>query len=117
MKDKLPKDKYPDDEPVPRRNAGQLPDELLPGQTNDESASSSHAVGTPGGGAAGGGLGGTNLGDGSPDEATNLDDAMGSGIHDHVDDTVSDDQPQSGSAGGAVGGTPAGKRVKPRQRF
>lgn len=116
MGTKLPKDKYPDD-PAPRRHAGQLPDELLPGQTNEESGGSTHAIGTPGGGAAAGGLGGSNLGDGSPDDAKNLDDALASGIHDHVGDTIDDDEPQSGSAGGAVGGTPAGKRVKPKHRF
>src|SRR5580704_2860391 len=40
-----------------------------------------HATGTPGGGLATGGLAGTNVGDGDPDNA-DLENAMGSGIHD-----------------------------------
>ena len=106
-----------DDKEDQRRRAGQLPDELLPGQTNDDPPGT-HAAGTPGGGAAAGGLAGTNLGNGSPDDVENLDDALASGLDDHSGDTVdSGDEPQSGRAGGAVGGTPANKRIKPRQQF
>jgi hypothetical protein len=67
-------------------------------------------VGTPGGGTASGGLAGTNAGDGDPDNV-DLEDAMGSGIHD--DEREDKDQPPyAGPAGGAVGGTPAEKRAK-----
>ena len=45
----------------------------------------SHAIGTPGGGTSSGGLAGTNFGDGSVEDEADLEDAMGSGIHD--DDT------------------------------
>src|SRR5437016_5680054 len=70
----------------------------------------SHAAGTPGGGAASGGLAGTNVGDGDPDNV-DLEDALGSGIHDTSGEDA-DQPPYSGSAGGAVGGTPAGKRAR-----
>jgi hypothetical protein len=104
---------------APPRLAGLRPDELAPGQNSDDH--DTLAAGTAGGGLAAGGLGGTNLGDGSPDDETDLENAFGSGIYDDVDRAdergrVGGEEPQSGRAGGAVGGTPAGKRVKPRQK-
>jgi hypothetical protein len=69
-----------------------------------------HATGTPGGGLATGGLAGTNIGDGDPDNA-DLENAMGSGIHDSAGEEL-DLPPYSGNAGGAVGGTPAEKRAR-----
>ena len=99
---------------VPPRRAGLRADELLPGQSNEgDDVGGIHAVGTPGGGSALGGLGGTNVGDGSADDVE-LDDMMGSGVHDDDEDEQSREEPQSGRSGGAVGGTPAGKRSRPR---
>jgi len=98
-----------EDAEVPRRRAGLRSDELLPGESNDDSTGRD-AVGTAGGGLASGGLGGTNAADGAPDDA-DLEDAMTSGIHDHSGDKEETDEPEAGHAGGAVGGTPAGKRA------
>jgi hypothetical protein len=95
------------------RLAGQLPDELLPGENSGDAARDVYAAGTAGGGLAAGGLAGTNSGDGSPEDA-DLEQAMGAGEHDHSGDRIADDEPQSGRSGGAVGGTPAGKRVRPK---
>jgi hypothetical protein len=68
-----------------------------------------HAAGTPAGGTAAGGLAGTNIGDGSPDNA-DLEDALGSGIHDTAGEE--EDEPgYAGPRGGAVGGTPAQGRA------
>jgi hypothetical protein len=104
------------DDDWPRRLAGILPDELEPGQSNEDPDLGQEAIGTPGGGAASGGLAGVNLGDGSPDEV-DLGRAMHCGRLDHSGDTVDDDdEPQSGRSGGAVGGTPAGKRGRGRNK-
>jgi hypothetical protein len=65
-------------------------------------AADSHAAGTPGGGTASGGLAGTNVGDGDPDNA-DLEDALGSGVH----DSAGEEEDRPPYAGGAVGGTPA----------
>jgi hypothetical protein len=62
-----------------------------------------YAAGTPGGGSEFGGLAGSNEGDGSPEEA-NLEEVMGSGIH---EPEAEGDAPYGGFTGGAVGGTPA----------
>jgi hypothetical protein len=98
----------------PVRRAGLRADELLPGQSiDDNGADDHHAIGTPGGGLAAGGMAGTNEGDGSAEDA-DLENAMSSGLHDNVGDTIEDDEPQSGRSGGAVGGTPAGKRTSPK---
>jgi len=71
-----------------------------------------HAAGTPGGGTAVGGLAGTNVGDGSPDDV-DLEDALGSGIHDQdVGEEEEAYEAYSGPSGGAVGGTPANRREK-----
>jgi hypothetical protein len=72
-----------------------------------------YAAGTPGGGTASGGLAGTNYGDGSPDDV-DLEDAMGSGIHDA--DEEEGGPPFSGRSGGAVGGTPAQGRASEGHR-
>jgi hypothetical protein len=107
-----PRNMEPGSEPSrPPKLAGQRRDELLPGQNSGRQARDRGAAGTPGGGLAAGGLAGTNAADGTPDEA-DLEDAMSAGIHDHVDDSVETDEPQSGRSGGAVGGTPAGKRSR-----
>jgi len=98
-----------EDSQVPQRRAGLRADELLPGESNENSARRD-AIGTPGGGLASGGLGGTNSADGAPDDA-DLEDAMTSGIYDHSGDKDETDEPEAGRAGGAVGGTPAGKRA------
>jgi len=79
-------------------------------EAEDRGARDPHAAGTPGGGTAHGGLAGTNVGDGSPDNA-DLEDALGSGIHDTADEERSG-PPYAGPAGGAVGGTPAEKRAR-----
>src|SRR5262249_10899419 len=71
-----------------------------------------HAAGTPGGGTASGGLAGTNAGDRDPANA-DLEDALGSGLHDTSGpEEVGGGPPYSGRAGGAVGGTPAQKRAR-----
>jgi hypothetical protein len=111
---------FDDDEAVPPRRAGLLPDELEPGQSGDDTIEEQYAVGTPGGGTASGGLAGTNLGDGSPDEV-DLNPAMDTGRLDHSGDKVDEGAEESGGAessakGGAVGGTPAGKRGRGRGR-
>lgn len=49
----------------------------------------SHAQGTPGGGSEAGGLAGTNIGDGSVEDEADLEEMMGSGVHD--EDEVFDD--------------------------
>jgi hypothetical protein len=97
-----------------KRRAGQRTDELLPGESSEESAGGSNAAGTPGCGLASGGLAGTNAGDGSYDEDVEQEDAMSSGIFDHSGDKIDEAEPESGRAGGAAGGTPAGKRSGPR---
>ena len=97
-----------DDQAKPRR-AGLRADELLPGESNDDSADVD-AAGTPGGGLASGGLAGTNAGDGSFDDEE-LGEAMTSGLADHSGDTVDSEEPEAGPSGGAVGGTPAFKRA------
>ncbi len=100
-----------DDAPFSERRAGLLPDELLPGESNEQSAGDRLAAGTAGGGLAEGGLAGSNLGDGSPDEAE-LEEATAAGIYDDLGNEEGEaDEPQAGHAGGAVGGTPAGKRA------
>src|SRR5437588_3733786 len=71
-----------------------------------------HAAGTPGGGTSMGGLAGTNIDDGSPNNA-DLEDALGSGIHDNEGaEETGDEVPYAGSAGGAVGGSPANRRAE-----
>jgi len=99
-----------EDDPVPRRRAGLRSDELLPGESNEDSGDvGMNAAGTPGGGLASGGLGGTNAGDGAPENA-DLEDAMSSGILDTNGDADETFEPEAGLTGGAAGGTPAGKR-------
>jgi hypothetical protein len=71
-----------------------------------------HAAGTPGGGTSMGGLAGTNIDDGSPDNA-DLEDALGSGIHDNEGaEETGGEVPYAGHAGGAVGGSPANSRTE-----
>lgn len=55
-----------------------------------------HAAGTPIGGAAAGGLAGTNVGRGDPDDV-DLENALGSGIHDTGGEDESD-QPEADQA-------------------
>jgi hypothetical protein len=98
-----------DDDQVQRRRAGQRADELLPGESNEDSAGLD-AAGTPGGGSASGGLGGLNSGDGSFDD-DELGEAMSSGLADHSGDIVDTEEPEAGPTGGAVGGTPVFKRA------
>ena len=93
--------------------AGQLPDELLPGQNSGPRARDAFAAGTPGGGLALGGLAGTNAPYASAEDL-DLEQAMGSGPRDNSGDRVADDEPQAGRSGGAIGGTPAGKRRRPK---
>jgi hypothetical protein len=62
-----------------------------------------HAAGTPAGGTEVGGLAGTNIDDGDPANA-DLEEAMGSGIH---EPEAEGEAPYAGISGGAVGGTPA----------
>jgi hypothetical protein len=102
---------------APQRRAGLRPDELAPGETNDNGADRDiTAAGTAGGGLAAGGMGGTNAGDGSADDVE-LENAFGSGIFDDATDPpIEIPEYEAGRAGGAVGGKPAGKRVKPRSR-
>lgn len=98
-----------EDEQTQRRRAGLRADELLPGESNDDSASSD-AAGTPGGGLAAGGIGGTNEGDGSFDDA-DFGEAMSSGLADHTGDNQDSEEAEAGHSGGAVGGTPVFKRA------
>lgn len=98
---------------APRRKAGLLPDENPPDVSEGGDFNEVHRAGTPGGGLAAGGLGGTNYGDGSPTSSdVNLNEAMGTGIHDNLGDEEGNDEPYAGPSGGAVGGTPAGKRAR-----
>lgn len=88
-------------------------------QSDGSKAGDRYAAGTPGGGTASGGLAGTNVGDGSP-ENVNLENAMGSGIHDTAEESDEGDLPYAGRTGGAIGGTPArgrAKRGRGRHRF
>jgi hypothetical protein len=99
-----------------RRRAGQRPDELLPGENDDETSGQSmrgEAAGSPAGGLGASGLAGTTRGSGAPNRLDS-EDALGTDADDDLTDTVEGTHPQSGRSGGAVGGTPAGKRVKPR---
>lgn len=98
-----------DDDQVQRRRAGQRADELLPGESNEDSPGLD-AAGTPGGGMAAGGLGGTNNGDGSFDDEE-LGEAMSSGLADNSGDTIDEEEAEAGRSGGAVGGTPVFKRA------
>jgi hypothetical protein len=102
---------FPDEEDasVQRRRAGLRADELLPGESNDDSAGLD-AAGTPGGGLASGGLAGTNAGDGSFDDA-DLADPFSSGLADANGDKDDSEQAEAGHSGGAVGGTPVFKRA------
>jgi hypothetical protein len=97
------------------RRAGRRSDELLPGESNEEAAGGSNAVGTPAGGLASGGLAGTNAADGSYDDDVLQEDAMSAGIYDHSGDKVDEGQAEGGISGGAAGRTPAGKRSGPRK--
>jgi len=98
-----------DDDQAPRRRAGLRADELLPGESNNDSPGYD-AAGTPGGGLASGGLAGTNAGDGAFDDAE-LGEAMTSGLADQSGDKQDSQEPEAGHSGGAVGGTPAFKRA------
>ena len=98
-----------EDDQTQRRRAGLRADELLPGESNEDSAGFD-AAGTPGGGMASGGLGGVNTGDGSFDDEE-LGEAMSSGLADHSGDILDTEEPEAGPSGGAVGGTPAFKRA------
>ncbi|HEX4142525.1 MAG TPA: hypothetical protein VHY91_03170 [Pirellulales bacterium] len=98
------------------RRAGQRPDELLPGEKDNEVSRESmrgEAAGSPAGGLSASGLAGTTRGSGAPNEL-DTEDALGTDADDDSNDTVGGIRPQSGRAGGAVGGTPAGKRVSPQ---
>lgn len=92
-----------------RRRAGLRADELLPGESNEDSPGLD-AAGTAGGGFAAGGMGGTNAGDGSFDDA-DVGEAMSSGRADHSGDKEEIEEAEAGPAGGAVGGTPVFKRA------
>jgi hypothetical protein len=96
----------------PSRRAGLRSDELLPGETTDDTGThDDNMSGTAGGGLAAGGMGGTNAGDGSIEDQ-DIDGALGSADADTSGDNIDEvDEPQSGRSGGAVGGTPAHKRV------
>ena len=95
----------------PNRRAGLRRDELLPGETTDDTGIHDHNMsGTAGGGLAAGGMGGTNAGDGSIDDVA-IEGALGSSAADTNGDNIDEEEPQSGRSGGAVGGTPAGKRA------
>jgi hypothetical protein len=98
-----------EDDSSKRRHAGQRADELLPGESNEDSAGLD-AAGTPAGGSASGGLGGTNAGDGSFDD-DKLGEAMSSGLADNNGDNVDGEELEAGHSGGVVGGTPAFKRA------
>jgi len=99
-----------EDDKVPRKRAGLRVDELLPGESNDDSGDMGiGAAGTPGGGLASGGLAGTNAGDGSPDDV-DLENAMDAGVFDTSGDLDDEQEPEAGPSGGAAGGSPAGKR-------
>ncbi len=91
------------------RRAGQLVDELAPGQSNPRESEDRFAAGTPGGGLAAGGLGGSNAGHGDPEQ--NLQNALGSGAADNIDDE--ENESQAGLRGGAVGDTPRRKTRQP----
>jgi hypothetical protein len=96
---------------APNRRAGLRRDELLPGETTDDTGTHDHNMsGTAGGGLAAGGMGGTNAGDGSTDDV-DIEGALGGSPADTNGDKEDTQDPQSGRSGGAVGGTPAGKRV------
>lgn len=77
----------------PSRDGDRAAFTMLPGNSagRDDERADTHAAGTPGGGSAVGGLAGTNVADGDPDNA-DLEDAMGSGIHDTGDEEADDDQ-------------------------
>lgn len=97
----------------PNRRAGLRRDELLPGESTDDTGIHDYNMsGTPGGGMVSGGMGGTNVGDGSIDDVA-IEGALGGSQADR-DDDADPQEPQSGRSGGAVGGTPAGKRVRPK---
>jgi hypothetical protein len=83
------------------RRAGQLPDELLPGENSDALQTGDEATSSPAGGIASAGLAGLPQGDGSPGDA-------------ELTDVENESEPQSGPSGGAVGGTPANKRSRGR---
>jgi hypothetical protein len=90
----------------PSRRAGLRPDELLPGETMDDTGDDKNMSGTPGGGMAAGGMGGTNCGDGSIEDVA-ITGALGSSDADTSGDNIDEgDEPQAGPSGGA----PAYKR-------
>jgi hypothetical protein len=97
----------------PPRRAGQLRDELSPGEDSGAGGREGAAAGTPAGGAALGGMGGTNAPYAVADE-NELDAALAVGRRDAEEELEDPNEPQSGRSGGAVGGTPAGKRVSPK---
>ena len=78
-----------------------------PGREDHTPLDDRHGAGTPGGGLASGGLGGTNSGEGSPEDAGNLNDPMASGVEDQGPFEEEGGPPYAGHAGGAVGGSPA----------
>ncbi len=80
------------------------------GDNSGAQRTDTHAAGTPGGGAAAGGLAGTTYGDGDPENVEDLDNALGSGIHDTAGEDTAQ-PPYAGPSGGAVGGSPAEGRV------
>ena len=95
----------------PNRRAGLRRDELLPGETTEDTGDDRNMSGAAGGGLAAGGMGGTNNGDGSIDDV-NIAGALGSADADHNGDNIDEgEEPQSGRSGGALGGTPAHKRA------
>jgi hypothetical protein len=96
----------------PNRRAGLRRDELLPGETTDDTDKDDRNMsGAPGGGMASGGMGGTNAGDGSIDDV-DLAGALGSADADTNGDNIDEgEEPQAGRSGGAVGETPANKRA------
>src|SRR5262245_62222388 len=74
-------------QPSPAQPREILMTDLEPVENPEERASQAdiHAAGTPGGGTALGGLGGTVIGDGAPEDV-DLEDDLGTGIHDQPGD-------------------------------
>jgi len=104
-------------EPVPPGATNQASDrDERPGRLDHTPLDDRHGAGSPGGGLAPGGLAGTNYGEGSPDDAGDLTNPMGSGVEDRgpfeKDEEEEGGPPYAGHAGGAVGGSPAEGRSK-----
>lgn len=96
----------------------QQPEEILmtdlEADRENEAAEDRHAAGTPGGGTALGGLAGINGGSGAPD-TDDLEEAMGSGIHDDDEHQQSDeDNPYADDPTVTTGGPPLSARTQGR---